>query len=348
MPANVFIRRNGLVIGVFDREGFLYARTQGGIQDGDEWMEVGGSSWRMVALDAPYMSSNERKRDRIAREHTMIAQGFDDVYNYRMWSFRILERNAHCLSEHVQSLDDDVFGFIEEISIAGFGWFGPPKKIKLLRNQPDVRMLSGFTNQWIASHGMGKTSLGLALEAVRDVANGREISDSAVRLLHREGVSKITISFRFRAGLKLASLTFSERCPRFIGEDAVVDCLNRIVFYSDGSLHLDQAQLRQIKTGPDFEYLRENWHRVDLSIRPGLDGLAERNDLRERLASGPCGVMLTAKLLLILREAEKLGQILILENPTVRLNQIPQKQFEKLFIASPRRGARQIIMLMNY
>lgn len=213
MITAIFIRRNGLVIGIFGREEFIIARTQGGILDGDEWMEVGGSSWRTIALDAPYRSSNERKRERIAREHAMITDAFDHVYNYRMWSFRILERNEHCPPEHVQSLDDEGFGFIEEISIAGFGWFGPERKIRFLYSQPDVRMLSGFSNKWIAPHGMGKTSLGLALEAVRDAAHGHSLSKSAERLLHREYPTKIIISFRYRSGLKLATLEVPERDP---------------------------------------------------------------------------------------------------------------------------------------
>ena len=345
MLTNVFIRRNGLIIGVFNREEFFYARTQGGILDGDEWMEVGGSSWRIVALDAPYMSSNERKRDRIAREHAMIAQGFDEVYNYRMWSFRILERNAHCLPEHVQSLDDDEFGFIEEISIAGFGGFGTPKKIKLLRNQPDVRMLSGFTNQWVAPHGMGKTSLGLALEAVRDAAHDRSLSKSAERHLHREYPTKIIISFRYRSGLKLARLEVLDRRPNFFGCDEAVSCLKRTVFHSDYSLHLSHEQLSEIIAGPDFEYLRMNWLKVDESIPPSHDGFADAQILRHRLSDGPLGVSCTARLLLILREAERSGQILILENPTSCLDRVIRHKFERLFVESPRRGARQIIML---
>ena len=347
MNLEVFIRRNGKILATYVRDEFFSARLQGGILDGDEWMEVGGSSWRLVALDAPYKSSNERKRDRIAHEHAQIAKACDGVYNYRMWSFRILERNDNCLPGHVQSLDDDEFGFIEEISIAGFGWFGPEKKIKFFHNQSDVRMLSGFTNQWVAAHGMGKTSLGLALEAVRDVAKGRKLSDSAIRLLHRGAVTKIVISFRFLKGLELATLEVRDLCPRFIGNADVVDCLNRIVFHSDDSLYFNQAQLNEIASGPDFEYIRRNWLRVDDSIKPGIDGLADEQALRTRFSSAPVGVALTAKLLLVLRDAESSGQILVLENPTCRLNRTPQKQFDKLFVETARRGSRQVIMLVT-
>ena len=348
MLTSVFIRRNSQIIGVFDREEFFNARTQGGILDGDEWMEVGGSSWRMVALDAPFKSSNERKRDRLARQHAMIAEAFDEVYNYRMWSFRILERNEHCQPDHVQSLDDDEFGFIEEISIAGFGWFGPERKIRFLHNQPDVRMLSGFTNEWIAENGMGKTSLGLALEAVRDVANGFNLSESAIRLLHAGRASRIEISFRFRSGLRIATLEVFDGRPSFTGDDSTVVCLNRISFYSDESVGLTREEINQINTGPDFEYLRKNWLRVDSSIQSSGDGFADVQTFRERLSNAPSGVLCTAKLLLILREAENSGQILILENPTHRLNRIPQQQFERLFIESPRRGARQVLTLMTH
>lgn len=344
----VFIRRNGLVIGVFDREEFFCARTHGGILDGDEWMEVGGSFWRKVALDAPYKSSNERKRDRIASEQAMIADACDDVYNYRMWSFRILERNEHCRPEHIQFLDDEEFGFIEEISIGGFGGFGPERKIRFLHNQPDVRMLSGFTNQWIAGNGMGKSSLGLALEAVRDVANGFKLSESAIRLLHRGRVSRIKISFRFRSGLRVAALEVLDGLPSFTGDYSTIGCLNRISFYSDESVGLTREELEQISTGPDFEYLRRNWLRVDNSIQTSGDGFADELSLRERWSNAPSGVLCTAKLLLVLRLAEKSGQILILENPTYRLNLIPQQQFGRLFIESPRRGARQVIMLMTH
>lgn len=348
MSFEVFIRRNGKILGTFDRDEFFSARLQGGILDEDEWMEVGGSSWKTVALDAPYKSSNERTRDRIAREHAMIARASNDVYNYRMWSFRILERNNHCMPEHIQSLDDEEFGFIEAISIAGFGGFGPERKITFLHNQPDVRMLSGFTNQWIAENGMGKTSLGLALEAARDVASGLGLSDSAARLLHRQGNAKIVISFRFRSGLKLASLELQGRHPRFEGYDEVVGCLHRVVFYSDDSLYLSQVELNEIIAGPDFEYLRMNWLKVDESIPSGHDGFADTQILRHRLSSAPSGVSCTARLLLILREAEMSGQILVLENPTSRLDRVIQQKFERLFVESPRRGTRQLIMLMTY
>ena len=348
MLTDVFIRRNGLIIGVFDREEFFNARTQGGILDGDEWMEVSGSSWRIVALDAPYKSSNERKRDRVAREHAMIAEAFDDVYNYRMWAFRILERNENCQPDLVQSLDDEEFGFIEEISIAGFGWFGLERKIRFLHNQPDVRMLSGFTNQWIAANGTGKTSLGLALEAVRDVARGFNLSESAIRLLNRGRVSRIEISFRFRSGLRVAALEVLDGRPSFTGDDSTIGCLNRISFYSDESVGLTREELNHISTGPDFEYLRRNWLSVDSSIQACGDGFADEQSLRQRLSNAPSGVLCTAKLLLVLRETEKSGKILILENPTCRLDGILQQQFERLFIESPRRGARQVIMLMTH
>jgi len=345
MYSEVFIRRNGKILGIFDRDDFFSARLQGGILDGDEWMEVGGASWKTIALDAPYKSSNERTRDRIAREHATIADAFDDVYNYRMWSFRILERNEHCRPEHIQSLDDEEFGFIEAISVAGFGWFGPEQKITFLHNQPDVRMLSGFTNQWVAPHGMGKTSLGLALEAVRDAAHDRSLSESAERHLHREYPTKIIISFRFRSGLKLATLEVRDRSPEFFGCDEAVSCLKRTVFHPDYSLYLSHEQLGEIVSGPDFEYLRMYWLKVDESIPPGHDGFADAKTLRHRLSNAPLGVSCTARLLLILREAEMSGQIMVLENPTSCLDRVIRQKFERLFVESPRRGTRQIIML---
>ena len=345
MSFEVFIRRNGKILGSFDRDDFFSARLQGGILDGDEWMEVGGASWKTIALDAPYKSSNERTRDRVAREHAMIADAFNDVYNYRMWSFRILERNEHCRPEHIQSLDDEEFGFIEEVSVGGFGWFGQESKIRFLHNQTDVRMLSGFTNQWVAPHGMGKTSLGLALEAVRDAAHDRSLSKSAERHLHREYPTKIIISFRFRSGLKLATLEVRDRRPNFYGCDEAVSCLKRAVFHSDDSLHLSHEQLGEIIESPDFEYLRMNWLKVDESIPTGHDGFADAQILRHRLSSAPSGVSCTARLLLILREAEMSGQILVLENPTSRLDRVIRQKFERLFIESPRRGTRQIIIM---
>ena len=50
MNPEVFIRRNGKILGTFDRDDFFSARLQGGILDGDEWMEVGGSSWKTVVI----------------------------------------------------------------------------------------------------------------------------------------------------------------------------------------------------------------------------------------------------------------------------------------------------------
>lgn len=105
--------------------------------------------------------------------------------------------------------------------------------------------------------------------------------------------------------------------------------------------------MREITSGPDFEYLRMNWQKVDEGFMSDRDGFADEQHLRMRLSDAPAGVSCTAKLLLILREAEKLGQILVLENPTSRLDRIIRQRFERLFVESTRRGTRQIILLMT-
>ena len=48
MSFEVFIRRNGKILGTYDRDEFFSARLQGGILDEDEWMEVGGDRGRFV------------------------------------------------------------------------------------------------------------------------------------------------------------------------------------------------------------------------------------------------------------------------------------------------------------
>ena len=345
MSAEVFIRRNGIVQGTFDREEFFASRLQGGILDSDEWMRVGGNSWTRVGFDAPFKSVKQRERESMARRDLAIHRAFDDVYNYRMWSFRIMERNDHCLPEHVQSLDDDDFAFIEQISITGFGYFGPLKTIRFFHNEKDVRMLSGLTNQWVAPYGAGKTSLGVALEAVRDVAAGRTLSAQARFYLRHYSESQIEISIRTRAGLVPAKLDFFDGRAVFDGSELTRELLDRIVFYSDDSMHLDADEMAGVLAGPDFEYLRKNWLKVDSTISAGPDGYADEAELRCRFESAPSSVRCSAKLLLVLRAAEKNGQILVLENPVCRLNLIPQNKFQQLFIDAPRRGARQVILL---
>ncbi len=345
MSVEVFIRRNGIVQGTFDREEFFASRLQGGILDSDEWMHVGGDSWISVGSDAPFKSVKQRERESMARRDYGIAQAFARVYDYRMWSFRIMERNDHCLPELVQSLDDDDYAFIEQISITGFGYFGPQRKIRLLYNEQDVRMLSGLTNQWVVPHGAGKTSLGVALEAVRDVAFGRSLSAQACLYLRHYAESEIEISIRTRAGLVLAKLDISRGNAVFNGAESTLDLLNRIVFYSDESMHLDAEEMAAILAGADFEYLRRNWLNVDPTIGAGPDGYADEAELRRRFESAPSSVRCSAKLLLILRNAKEKGEILVLENPAYRLDLLPQKKFKQLFIEAPRQGARQVILL---
>jgi len=345
MNAEVFIRRNGIIQGNFDREEFFASRLQGGILDSDEWMRVGGDSWTRVGFDAPFKSVKQRERESMARRDLAIHRAFDDVYNYRMWSFCIMERNDHCLPEHVQSLDDDDFAFIEQISITGFGYFGPLKTIRFFHNEKDVRMLSGLTNQWIAPNGAGKTSLGVALEAVRDVAASRPLSALARRFLHRHSGSQIEVCIRNRAGLVRPSLEIVDGRAVFKGPESSLELLDRILFYSDESMHMDAEEMAGVLAGPDFEYLRKNWQKVDSTISTGPDGCAEEAELRRRFESAPSSVRCSAKLLLVLRAAETNGQILVLENPVCRLNLIPQNKFQQLFIDAPRRGARQVILL---
>ncbi len=345
MSAEVFIRRNGIVQGTYDREEFFASRLQGGILDSDEWMRVGGDSWASVGLDAPFKSVKQRERESMARRDLAIHKAFDDVYNYRMWSFRIMERNANCLPKHVQFLDDEVYAFIEQISISGFGYFGPRRTIRFFHNEKDVRMLSGLTNQWIAPNGAGKTSLGVALEAVRDVAAGRALSAQARFYLRNYSESQIEISIRMRAGLVLAKLDVIDGRAIFEGPEFTRDLLDRILFYADDSMHLDAEEIADILAGPDFEYLRKNWLKVDSTIDAGPDGYADEAKLRRRFESAPSSVRCSAKLLLILRAAEEMGQVIILENPAYRLDLLPQKKFKQLFIEAPRQGARQVILL---
>ena len=281
----------------------------------------------------------------MARRDLAIHRAFDEVYNYRMWSFRIMERNANCLPEHVQFLDDETYAFIEQISITGFGYFGPLKTIRFFHSEKDVRMLSGLTNQWIAPNGAGKTSLGVALEAIRDVAFGRPLSAQACLYLRHYAESKIEISIRTRAGLVLAKLDISHGNAVFNGSESTLDLLNRIVFYSDDSMHLDAEEMAAILAGADFEYLRRNWLNVDSTIGAGPDGYADEAELRRRFESAPSSVRCSAKLLLILRNAKEKGEILVLENPVYRLDLLPQMKFMQLLIDAPRQGARQVILL---
>jgi hypothetical protein len=119
------------------------------------------------------------------------------------------------------------------------------------------------------------------------------------------------------------------------------------VFYCDDSMNLDSAEIDGILSGSDFEYLRRNWLKVDSTIGAGSDGYAEKAKLRRRFESAPSTVLCSAKLLLVLRAAEAKGQILVLENPTCRLSLLSQTKFKQLFIDAPRRGARQVILLMT-
>ena len=164
---HVFLRRAGKVIGSFDRLDYLAQLDQGGVRPDDEWTPVGEETWRTVGDCAPFLRSSARRRMVSTKVERMIAEAADVT----MWSWRMIARNAACEERFQVDLNESESSFIEEVAISGFYAFPDERVISLFHiREPDVRVLTELATVWVAGNGEGKTTLGLALEMIRDVA----------------------------------------------------------------------------------------------------------------------------------------------------------------------------------
>jgi len=337
----VFLRRSGKIIGSFDRIDYLAQLDQGGIRQDDEWTPVGEETWRSVGDEAPFLRSNERSRQARARMEREISV----ARNITMWSWRMIARNDACEVQYREDLDKSEFGFIEEVAVSGFWAFPEERVISLFYiHEPAVRVLTELATVWVAGFGEGKTTLGLALEMIRDVALGKEISSEALRYVRKGSRATVRVDFRTRHGLHSAELIVSDGRPRLHASTVAIDGLKRITFVSDDHMYRNDALVAPV----DEDKIAGVMSRVRTFI-PNLRWVGEGADawpaMRSALATSGDADRTSFSLLCLLHDAEVKGQILVLENPLGRISRPHGRRLLTLLQEAPRRGARQVFLL---
>ena len=338
---NIFLRRAGKVIGSFDRFDYLAQHDQGGIRPDDEWTPVGEETWRSVGDGAPFLRSNERRRlarVQVGREIAMAA-------DFTMWSWRMIARNAACEERFQEDLNESEFSFIEEVSVSGFHAFPDDRVLSLFHiREPDIRVLTELATVWVAGNGQGKTTLGLALEMIRDVAQGKAISAETLRYVKKESAAKVRVDFRSRHGLHSAELTFFRGNPILHATSVAIDGLKRIKFVSDDHMYSHEVQAPLID--PDnVAGLMSRARTFMPNLQWEGEGLGSWDAMLEALATSGSEVRASLSLLCLLHDAEVNGQILVLENPLGRISRPHGSRLLSLLQESPRRGARQLFLL---
>lgn len=338
---HVFLRRAGKVIGSFDRLDYLAQLDQGGIRPDDEWTPVDEETWRSVGDEAPFLRSNERSRLARVQVEREIAKGSDIT----MWSWRMIARNAACEERFQEDLSRSEFSFIEEVAISGFYAFTDERVISLFHiRETDISVLAELATVWVAGNGQGKTTLGLALEMIRDVALGKGASAEALRYVKMDSTAKVRVDFRSRHGLHSAELAFSSESHILRASTVAIDGLRRIKFVSDDHLYRYEAQVPLI----DGDKIAGVMSRAR-TFMPNLQWEGEGADaweaMLEALATSGSEVRASFSLMCLLHEAEANGQIIVLENPLGRISRQHGSRLLSLFQESPRRGARQVFLL---
>jgi hypothetical protein len=78
----IYIKRNGLVIRTCDREDYLAWISQGGACAGDEWQDVGDSTWQNIEENPPFEKNKPSSRS-WSRRDQQINEAMNQVYKFR-------------------------------------------------------------------------------------------------------------------------------------------------------------------------------------------------------------------------------------------------------------------------
>lgn len=337
----IFLRRAGEVIGTFGRDDYLAQCDQGGVRPDDEWSWVGEEIWRSVADEAPFLRSNERSRlARAQMEREVIAAA-----NITMWSWRMIARNYACEDRFKEDLDKSEFGFIEEIALSGFNAFPDERTIGLFHvREPDVQILTELATAWVAGHGEGKTTLGLALEMIRDVAMGKGVPAGTLRYLRWDATAKVRVAFRTRHGLQTAELTVSHGRPILQASEIAIDGLKRITFVSEEHTCRTE-ELVPLMSQEKIAGVMSRARAFMPNLHWSGDGADAWPAMQEALVGSGAENRVSFSLLCHLQDAEAEGQILVLENPMARISRPHGSRLLGFLQEAPRRGARQVFVL---
>jgi hypothetical protein len=282
---HIFLRRNGKLLGSFDREDYLTMRDQGGVFSDDEWCHVGAGSWCSVGDAEPFLRRSEEKRKRMEEINQMSARAAHDSYNFKVWYCSVSHRPG--LAGKIAQPDAPALvgrSFISVIRLARFGAFSEAAEANFSLINPDVRRLSPLCREWLCPGGLGKTSMGRAVEMVRNVAEGRRLSQDERSYLHRACRCTVTVEFRFKDGPDSATLVVEDGVPILSASSRVREALSRVRFFEC----IDLPAFNRPRNYLDpitFEIIRAGW----LGVFPGFpildDGSPNQELLRRSLGN---------------------------------------------------------------
>ena len=344
---HIFLRRSGKLLGSFDRDDYLTMRDQGGVFSDDEWCHVGANSWCSVGDAEPFLRRNEEKRKRMDEINRMCARAAHDSYNFRVWYCSVSHRPG--LAGKVSQPDAPALvgrSFISVIRLAGFGAFSEAAEANFSLINPDVRRLSPLCREWLCPGGLGKTSMGRAVEMVRNVAEGRRLSQEEHSYLHRAGPCTVTVEFRFKDGPDSATLVVEDGVPFLSASSRVREALSRVRFIEC----IDQLGLNRPHDYLEpitFEIIRSRWLGVFPRFPVMDDGGPNQEVLRRSLGNPRLSERILAELLILLHEAEAKELTLIMERPFECLNIQEARDATKYLADASLRGANQVLLLDN-
>lgn len=341
---HVFLRRSGKLLGSFDRDDYLSLRDQGGVFSGDEWCHVGGDVWNLVGSEEPFLRRSEEKRQKADRVERMIAGAMNDSYNFKVWYSRVSYR-ANLQNSQVQPDAPALVGrsFLSSVELAGFGAFSEAIKVDFILRSPDVRQRSPLCSEWLCPSGLGKTSLGRAIEMVRNVSQGMKLRKQDGAYLHQGVSCTVTMDFQFRDGIDSANLVVRNGIPSISASPRVREALARIKFVTEADL--DSRDVRNYLAPDAYEIIRSGWLGVSPEFPVLGQGLLDERILRHRLANPRTSERILAELLLLLHEAEANELTLIMERPFACLNVKEAKDAFKYLSDASLRGANQVLLM---
>jgi len=341
---HIFLRRSGKLLGSFDRDDYLSLRDHGSVFSGDEWCHVGGDVWNLVGSEEPFLRRSEEKRQKADRMERMIAGAMNDSYNFKVWYSRVSYR-AGLQNSPVQPDAPALVGrsFLSSVELAGFGAFSEDTKIDFILRSPDVRQRSPLCSEWLCPSGLGKTSLGRAIEMVRNVSQGMKLRKDDGAYLHQNVSCTVTMDFQFRDGIDSANLVVGNGIPSISASPRVREALARIKFVTEGDL--DSRDARDYLEPDAYEIIRSGW----LGVFPGFpvldQGVLDEEVLRRRLANPRMSERILAELLLLVHEAAANELTLIMERPFACLNVQEAKDAFKYLADASLRGANQVLLM---
>jgi hypothetical protein len=80
----IYIRRNGKVIGTYDREDYKAWIGQGGKCTGDEWQDVGGGAWENIEENPPFEKNKPSSRS-WSRRNQKVNEMMNQMHKFRTW-----------------------------------------------------------------------------------------------------------------------------------------------------------------------------------------------------------------------------------------------------------------------